>query len=49
MASELTMAMADLDEMKVQDLVKAGLAAGVSPSRLLDECREGMTLIGERF
>ena len=53
MASELTgalaQAMADLDEMKVQDLVKAGLAAGVSPSRLLDECREGMTLIGERF
>lgn len=49
MASELTMAMADLDEMKVQELVKAGLAAGVSPSRLLDECRAGMTLIGKRF
>ncbi len=49
MASELTMAMADLDEQKVQELVKAGLAAGVSPNALLDECREGMTLIGQRF
>ena len=49
MASELTMAMADLDEQRVQELVKAGLAAGVSPNALLDECREGMTLIGQRF
>ncbi len=45
----LAYAMADLDEDKVQDLVKAGLAAGTSPSQLLDECREGMTLIGKRF
>jgi methanogenic corrinoid protein MtbC1 len=49
MASELAMAMADLDETKVQDLVKAGLAVGTSPNQLLDECREGMTLIGQRF
>jgi methanogenic corrinoid protein MtbC1 len=49
MASELTMAMADLEEEKVQGLVKAGLAAGVSPNQLLEECREGMTLIGKRF
>jgi len=49
MASELTMAMADLEEEKLQGLVKAGLANGVSPSQLLEECREGMTLIGKRF
>ena len=49
MANELTMAMADLDEGKVQELVKAGLAGGVDPSALLDDCREGMTLIGKRF
>lgn len=49
MASELTLAMADLDEMQVQDLVKTGLAAGTSPNQLLDACREGMTLIGKRF
>jgi len=49
MASELTLAMADLDEEKVQASVKAGLAAGANPNALLDECREGMTLIGKRF
>ena len=49
MANELVMAMADLDELKVQDLVKAGLATGASPSQLLNDCREGMTLIGQRF
>jgi methanogenic corrinoid protein MtbC1 len=49
MANELAMAMADLDEEKVQALVKAGLARGASPSDLLNDCREGMTLIGQRF
>ncbi len=49
MANELTMAMADLDEGKVQELVQAGLAAGTSPNVLLEECREGMALIGKRF
>ncbi len=46
---ELALAMADLDEGKVQELVQAGLAAGESPALLLDACREGMTLIGKRF
>ena len=49
MTHELVMAMADLDEEKVQALVKTGLAEGASPSQLLEECREGMTLIGKRF
>jgi 5-methyltetrahydrofolate--homocysteine methyltransferase len=49
MATELRNAMADLDELKVQELIQAGLAAGESPSALLDECRAGMTLIGKRF
>jgi 5-methyltetrahydrofolate--homocysteine methyltransferase len=49
MASELALAMADLEETKVQGLVKAGLAAGASPNQLLEQCREGMTLIGKRF
>jgi methanogenic corrinoid protein MtbC1 len=49
MAQELVVALADLDEDKVQELVRAGLAAGASPSQLLEECREGMTLIGKRF
>ncbi len=49
MASELAMAMADLDEGKVQELVQGGLAAGTSAGTLLEACREGMTLIGQRF
>lgn len=49
MAKELVTAMADLDEDKVQALVQAGLAQGVSPIDLLDDCREGMGLIGKRF
>lgn len=49
MANDLVMAMADLDEDQVQALVQAGLAGGASPSQLLGDCREGMTLIGQRF
>ena len=49
MGKELAAAMADLDEQKVQELVEAGLAQGVSPHALLDECREGIGLVGKRF
>src|SRR5512138_3805791 len=49
MSNELTIAMADLDEGKVQELVQTGLTAGTAPNQLLDECRAGMTLIGKRF
>ena len=49
MANELAMALADLDEGQVAALVQAGLAAGANPSQLLEACREGMTLIGQRF
>ncbi|MDD3461167.1 MAG: 5-methyltetrahydrofolate--homocysteine methyltransferase [Anaerolineaceae bacterium] len=49
MGKELAAAMADLDEQKVQELVEAGLAQGVSPHDLLDECREGIGLVGKRF
>jgi len=49
MGKELATAMADLDEMKVQELVQAGLAQGVNPTQLLDDCREGIGLAGKRF
>jgi 5-methyltetrahydrofolate--homocysteine methyltransferase len=49
MAKELVNAMADLDEIKVQELVQAGLAQGTNPTQMLDDCREGMALIGKRF
>jgi methanogenic corrinoid protein MtbC1 len=49
MANELATAVADLDEGKVQELIDAALAGGASPSALLDECRNGMILIGQRY
>jgi len=49
MGKELVAAMADLDEMKVQELVQGGLAQGVSAQELLDDCREGIGLVGKRF
>jgi 5-methyltetrahydrofolate--homocysteine methyltransferase len=49
MMKELATAMSDLDETKVQELVQAGLAQGVSPTDLLDACREGISLVGKRF
>jgi 5-methyltetrahydrofolate--homocysteine methyltransferase len=49
MMKELATAMSDLDETKVQELVQAGLAQGVSPTDLLDACREGIGLVGKRF
>jgi len=49
MGKELAAAMADLDEQKVQELVEAGLAQGISPHYLLDDCREGIGLVGKRF
>jgi 5-methyltetrahydrofolate--homocysteine methyltransferase len=47
MASELTTAMADLEEMKVQELVKQGWRARC-PASCWTMC-EGMSLIGKRF
>jgi len=49
MGKELVAAMSDLDEAKVQALVQAGLARGESPADLLDNCREGIGLVGKRF
>lgn len=49
MGKELAAAMADLDEQKVQELVEAGLAQGISAHDLLDDCREGIGLVGKRF
>jgi 5-methyltetrahydrofolate--homocysteine methyltransferase len=49
MGKELVTAMADLDETRVQELVQDGLARGVSPTDLLDDCREGIGLVGKRF
>jgi 5-methyltetrahydrofolate--homocysteine methyltransferase len=47
--TDLINAMADLDEERVGELIAVGLVEGVSPDQLLRECREGITLVGERF
>jgi methanogenic corrinoid protein MtbC1 len=49
MGKELVAAISDLDEARVQALVQAGLAQGESPADLLDDCREGIGLVGKRF
>ncbi|MBN1322203.1 MAG: cobalamin-dependent protein [Thermoleophilia bacterium] len=49
MDSQLTTAVADLDEDSVFEILRAELDAGTAPSTLLGLAREGMTIVGERF
>jgi len=46
--SELAVAIAELKEDEVNWLVREKIEAGVDPLALVDECREGMRLVGER-
>ncbi|MFQ5399679.1 MAG: B12-binding domain-containing protein [Anaerolineae bacterium] len=46
---ELTNAIADLDETTVLALVQERLDAGDEALAILDACRRGMTIVGERF
>lgn len=46
--SELAEAILELKEDEVNRLVRARIEAGVDPLALVDECREGMRLVGER-
>ena len=46
--SELTVAIAELKEDEVNRLVREKIESGVDPLMLVDECREGMRLVGER-
>ncbi|SMB94951.1 Methanogenic corrinoid protein MtbC1 [Thermanaeromonas toyohensis ToBE] len=41
--------LADLQEEKVLNEVRAQLAAGKDPLQIIEECRQGMQLVGERF
>jgi methanogenic corrinoid protein MtbC1 len=45
----LILAVADLDEDTVFAIVEDELAKGTEPSVVLGRCRQGMTLVGERF
>jgi len=47
--SELTHALADLDEEKAKKLVCEKVDAGVDPMSIVDECRKGMDIVGGRY
>ena len=46
--SELAVAIAELREDEVNRIVRQRIEAGVDPLALVEECREGMRLVGER-
>ncbi len=47
--TELTQAMIDLDEEKINELVKQKVQAGEDPLNIIKECNEGMVEIGKLF
>jgi 5-methyltetrahydrofolate--homocysteine methyltransferase len=49
MSGELAKLLSDLKEPEALQFVEKALAKGVDPATLLEEAREGMTLVGERF
>jgi len=49
MVADLTSAILELDRDAVPVLVREKLAVGQAPSDILEECRKGMTIVGERF
>nr|MDO8099250.1 corrinoid protein [Candidatus Njordarchaeota archaeon] len=46
---EIADALADLDEDKLLGLIKERLDAGDDPLALVEACRKGMSIVGERF
>jgi 5-methyltetrahydrofolate--homocysteine methyltransferase len=49
MSGELVKLLSDLKEPEALQFVEKALAQGVDPAVLLEEAREGMTLVGQRF
>jgi len=47
--NELSLALRDLDENRVYELVEKDLARGVSALEIIDSCNEGMVAVGELF
>jgi methylmalonyl-CoA mutase cobalamin-binding domain/chain len=47
--SELADALANLDEDKVKKLVRERIDGGADPMSIVDECRRGMDIVGERY
>jgi methanogenic corrinoid protein MtbC1 len=49
MSEELALAIVELDRDKALNLVESRSKKGESPLQILEECRHGMTIVGERF
>jgi methanogenic corrinoid protein MtbC1 len=49
MSQELTMAIVELKRDEAHDMVKRRVEKGEDPLQILEECRQGMTLVGDRF
>lgn len=49
MSQELAMAIVELNRDKAMELVKSRAENGEDPLSILAECREGMTIVGDRF
>ena len=49
MSDELATLISDLKEQDALDLVKKNLEEGVNPMDILDQAREGMKIVGDRF
>jgi methanogenic corrinoid protein MtbC1 len=49
MSQELAMAIVELKRDKAMELVKSRAEKGEDPLAILAECREGMTIVGDRF
>ena len=49
MSEELALAIVELDREKVLHLVESRSKKGERPLQILEECRQGMTIVGERY
>jgi len=47
--SDIPTALADLNEQEVATIVKERMDAGEDPLAILDDCRRGMDIVGERY
>lgn len=47
--SELANAIADLKEDEVKKIVQDKIASGANPMSIVDECRQGMEIVGRRY
>ncbi|WP_258360735.1 cobalamin B12-binding domain-containing protein [Moorella sulfitireducens] len=45
----LTLAMAELEEKKVLELVRKAIGEDKSPLEIVEECRQGLKIVGERY